>query len=162
MDGLTNFLANNYIWFLIITLIMLFALIGYLVDLKDIKSGRVKNTKDDELKIIDFSTVDANKSLNQSIKDEATNSLNLDEYAKKQKGDDFISADKLQNMNFDTTTPLADSNNIVGSVLNDESNDSSVNEDVNLSLENDEVVNEEADSKKDDIKEDKKKKKEKK
>lgn len=32
MDVLVDFLLNNYIWFLIISLILIFALIGYLVD----------------------------------------------------------------------------------------------------------------------------------
>ena len=33
MDILIDFLVDNYIWFLIITLILVFALIGYLVDI---------------------------------------------------------------------------------------------------------------------------------
>ena len=32
MDTLIDFLLNNYIWFLVISLILIFALIGYLVD----------------------------------------------------------------------------------------------------------------------------------
>lgn len=32
MDTLVEFLLNNYIWFLVISLILIFALIGYLVD----------------------------------------------------------------------------------------------------------------------------------
>ena len=32
MDTLIDFLLNNYIWFLVISLILVFALIGYLVD----------------------------------------------------------------------------------------------------------------------------------
>lgn len=32
MDVLVDFLLNNYIWFLIISVILIFALIGYLVD----------------------------------------------------------------------------------------------------------------------------------
>ena len=32
MDTLIEFLLNNYIWFLVISLILVFALIGYLVD----------------------------------------------------------------------------------------------------------------------------------
>ncbi|MBE6161772.1 MAG: hypothetical protein E7158_06105 [Firmicutes bacterium] len=118
MEGFTNFLANNYVWFLIITLILLFALIGYLVDLKDIKTGRVKKTKDDDLKIIDFSSIDQTKSLNQSIKEESSNSLNLDEYTKKSKEDEFISAESLQNMNSDSTVPKSDEN-LIDSILSE-------------------------------------------
>ena len=32
MNVLIDFLLNNYIWFLVISLILIFALIGYLVD----------------------------------------------------------------------------------------------------------------------------------
>jgi len=32
MEALIDFLLNNYIWFLVISLIIIFALIGYLVD----------------------------------------------------------------------------------------------------------------------------------
>ncbi len=44
MDVLVDFLLNNYIWVLIISLILIFALIGYLVDsttasLKNNKNG---------------------------------------------------------------------------------------------------------------------------
>lgn len=111
MEGFTNFLANNYVWFLIISLILVFALIGYLVDLKEIKSGKVKKTKDTEMKIVDFSKVDKNMSLNDSIKEESNGNLNLDDYVKQNesKNDEFVSADKLTNMNFDSTTPMGDS-----------------------------------------------------
>lgn len=84
MNGFTNFLAVNYIWFIIITLILIFALVGYLVDAKEIKTGKVKKSKDSELKIIDFSTVDQSKSLGDSVKDNEANNLNLDNYTSDQ------------------------------------------------------------------------------
>ena len=34
METIISFLADNYIWFLVVTLILVFALIGYLVDIK--------------------------------------------------------------------------------------------------------------------------------
>lgn len=37
MDTLIEFLLNNYIWFLVISLILIFALIGYLVDINTAK-----------------------------------------------------------------------------------------------------------------------------
>lgn len=83
MDAFTNFLANNYVWFLIVSLILIFALIGYLVDIKEMKNGKRQRKKKEEIKVVDFSTVDQSKSLNESIRDDNTNSLNLDEYAKK-------------------------------------------------------------------------------
>ncbi len=46
MDILIDFLINNYIWFLVISLILIFALIGYLVDVTtpklDKKNNKVK------------------------------------------------------------------------------------------------------------------------
>lgn len=80
MDAFTNFLANNYVWFLIISLILIFALIGYLVDSKEIKSGKKIKKQKEELKVVDFSTIDQSKSLSQSIKEENKSDLNLDEY----------------------------------------------------------------------------------
>ena len=83
MDAFTNFLANNYVWFLIISLILIFALIGYLVDSKEIKSGKKIKKQNEELKVVDFSTIDQSKSLNQSIKEENKTDLNLDNYVNK-------------------------------------------------------------------------------
>ncbi len=44
MESVINFLLNNYIWFLVICLILIFALIGYLVDNtnKDVKEKKLK------------------------------------------------------------------------------------------------------------------------
>ena len=83
MDAFTNFLANNYVWFLIISLILIFALIGYLVDSKEIKSGKKIKKQKEELKVVDFSTIDQSKPLNQSIKEENKANLNLDNYVSK-------------------------------------------------------------------------------
>ena len=43
MDVLVNFLLNNYIWLLIVCLIIVFALIGYLVDASDDTKKKTKN-----------------------------------------------------------------------------------------------------------------------
>ena len=80
MEAFTSFLASNYVWFVVVTLILLFALVGYLIDVKDIKKYRRDKSKDDDFKVVDFTTVDNSKSLNESIKEEAANTLNLDEY----------------------------------------------------------------------------------
>ncbi len=44
MNTLIDFLINNYIWFLIISLILIFALIGYLVDLTNATGKKKKKT----------------------------------------------------------------------------------------------------------------------
>lgn len=45
MEKVIDFLLNNYIWFLVISLILIFALIGYLVDSTDcyVKKKNKKN-----------------------------------------------------------------------------------------------------------------------
>ena len=45
MDTLIDFLLNNYIWFLVISLILIFALIGYLVDATTNKGEEKKKVK---------------------------------------------------------------------------------------------------------------------
>ena len=47
MQTFIDFLVNNYIWFLIITLTLIFALIGYLVDTNEKKqAGNVTDKGD--------------------------------------------------------------------------------------------------------------------
>lgn len=43
MEVLIDFLLNNYIWFLVISLILIFALIGYLVDTTTPRARSSKN-----------------------------------------------------------------------------------------------------------------------
>jgi len=43
MEILIDFLLNNYIWFLVISLILIFALIGYLVDMTNPQKYKKKN-----------------------------------------------------------------------------------------------------------------------
>ena len=50
MDVLVDFLLNNYIWFLIISLILIFALIGYLVDSTTPKIKEEKKNSKNNLK----------------------------------------------------------------------------------------------------------------
>lgn len=99
MDAFTNFLANNYVWFLIISLILIFALIGYLVDSKEIKSGKKIKKQKEELKVVDFSTIDQSKSLNQSIKEENKTDLNLDNYVNKTNEVNKITEENLNTLN---------------------------------------------------------------
>ena len=49
MSVILEFLANNYIWFLVISLILIFALIGYLVDTKQDERFSKKIEIDKEL-----------------------------------------------------------------------------------------------------------------
>ena len=113
MDAFTNFLANNYVWFLIISLILIFALVGYLVDVKEIKTGKKIREKKEEVKVVDFSTVDQSKSLNQSINEDNKNSLNLDEYAKKSEvKEDIPVNNESNNQELETLSFNMDSNEL--------------------------------------------------
>ncbi len=42
MNFIIDFLLNNYLWFLVISLILIFALIGYLVDASTLKETKTK------------------------------------------------------------------------------------------------------------------------
>lgn len=46
MDKIVEFVGNNYAWFLTITIILLFALIGYIYDSKRSKSDLMKKNED--------------------------------------------------------------------------------------------------------------------
>lgn len=50
MQTIMDFLANNYIWFIIITVILVFSLIGYLVDTSKEKNTDGENDKKPEVK----------------------------------------------------------------------------------------------------------------
>jgi len=75
MEKFSEFLVNNYIWFLVATLILLFALIGYIVDSKkkdkedkEIKEVKKKKTKEEETKesIKDMGSKTLNDAVNNS------------------------------------------------------------------------------------------------
>ena len=50
MDTLIAFLSKNYIIFIIITIFLIFALVGYIIDTKTINTKDTKQNKEDELK----------------------------------------------------------------------------------------------------------------
>lgn len=47
MEKLTEFVVNNYVLFLTITIILIFALIGYIYDSKKEKEDKVKKNEDE-------------------------------------------------------------------------------------------------------------------
>ena len=47
MEKIIEFIGNNYVWFLTITILLLFALIGYIYDSKRSKSDLIKKTEDE-------------------------------------------------------------------------------------------------------------------
>ncbi len=68
MEKFSEFLVNNYIWFLVATLILLFALIGYIVDSKK------KDKEDKEIKEVKKKTKE--EETKESIKDMGSKTLN--------------------------------------------------------------------------------------
>lgn len=66
MEALINFFVNNYLWFLIISFVLIFALIGYLVDTSEQK----ENNK------IDLNNNPSNDNINLNVNEDALDELN--------------------------------------------------------------------------------------
>lgn len=66
-----DFLANNYIWFLVITIILCFSLIGYIVDLKEQKKWSTYGTisKETEQNFENLAALAQNKTLTEAVQD---------------------------------------------------------------------------------------------
>lgn len=75
----TDFLANNYLWFLVVTLILVFALIGYFVDQNEQKMGVSKINKVDleQDKIAELERLAQNKALGETINNQKVNMGNI-------------------------------------------------------------------------------------
>ena len=58
MQTFIDFLVNNYLWFLIITLTLIFALIGYLVDTNEKRQDGTLGSKSD---------IDENVNMNMEV-----------------------------------------------------------------------------------------------
>ena len=68
MSVILNFFVNNYIWFLVISFILIFALIGYFVDTKKDERFSKKIELDKELESKLEAAGAANITLNQMMK----------------------------------------------------------------------------------------------
>ncbi len=77
MLAFTDFLANNYLWFLVISIVLLFALIGYFVDQNEQKKGlsKIVKAKEIENNISDLAAYAQNKSLNNAVSDAIKNDM---------------------------------------------------------------------------------------
>lgn len=75
MEAFTNFLANNYLWFLIIALLLLFSLIGYFVDQSEQKKGISRFDKQEkEIDLQSLASIAQNKTLNSALNFSTINS----------------------------------------------------------------------------------------
>lgn len=77
MNTFQEFLSANYLWFLVISIILLFALIGYFVDQNEQKKGisKINKVKEREVNIEDLQALAQNKSLNNAVSDAMRNDL---------------------------------------------------------------------------------------
>ncbi len=75
MEAFTDFLAANYFWFLVISIFLVFALIGYLVDQQEQKKGisLINKPKEEEVNIEDLAAMAQNKSMNEAVSDAVKN-----------------------------------------------------------------------------------------
>ncbi len=68
MDKIIEFAANNFGWFLTITIVLLFALIGYIYDTKRNKDDLVKKSEDEiNEKMLENLVVPEGKSLADTV-----------------------------------------------------------------------------------------------
>lgn len=68
MDAILNFLVNNYLWFLIISLILIFALIGYIVDNHEKKAPKLHFNNNEDIEM-DATIASQDKSLKEMIEE---------------------------------------------------------------------------------------------
>lgn len=74
MEKVIEFIGNNYGWFLTATIILLFALIGYIVDTKRNKNDLLKKTEN-EIEEIDIENIKSQEG--KSLSDVVTTSKNV-------------------------------------------------------------------------------------
>ena len=71
MEKIIEFIGNNYVWFLTITIILLFALIGYIFDnRKSVGKKEVEEDKD-EVIVEEVKMPDAREENKEELKEEA-------------------------------------------------------------------------------------------
>lgn len=78
MEAILNFLVDNYLWFLIISLILVFALIGYIVDSREKKTPTL-HFKENEDVVLETDNLPKDKSLNEMLKSGNENVESLEE-----------------------------------------------------------------------------------
>ena len=76
MDKFITFISDNYIWFLLITIFLIFALIGYIYDNKRSKTDYIK--KNDALVQEEEIELPEGKSINDLINSTDNNETEID------------------------------------------------------------------------------------
>lgn len=85
MGGLINFVADNYIWFIVIAVILIFALIGYIVD----ATSKPKESKKENVVI----EVKEDKPLNEIVQEKPVSEKEI----KKEMYDEPLIIDEMPN-----------------------------------------------------------------
>ena len=74
MDFVIDFLVGNYMWFLVITIILIFALIGYVVDSKEHKEVSIFDSPQELAKNLEMLAASAqNKTIGDAMKNFSVN-----------------------------------------------------------------------------------------
>lgn len=72
MEKIIEFIGNNYVWFLTITIILLFALIGYIYDNRKSNVGKKEVEEEkDEVIVEEVKMPDAREENKEELKEEA-------------------------------------------------------------------------------------------
>ncbi len=74
MGKIIEFIGNNYVWFLTIALLLLFALIGYIYDSKKNKANNIKKEEEDT-----SSSIEEVEELESDLSNMEVSSENIDE-----------------------------------------------------------------------------------
>jgi len=108
MIAFIDFLVNNYLWFLVISLILTFALIGYFVDQEEQKKGisKINVEKPVEKDIHELAASAGNKSLNTAVTDAVKNTNVYSNYNNAPVQEPASNTIIDVNSNQNTSTPL--------------------------------------------------------
>lgn len=96
MENIIEFISDNYSWFLTITIILLFALIGYIADSKRNKNDLLKKTEN-EIEEINLENIKINEE--KSLNDVVSKSKNINPETKSVEliDSDILNEEQTQN-----------------------------------------------------------------
>ncbi len=104
MEKMIEFVGNNYAWFLTISIILLFALIGYIVDTKRTKNDIFKKNEDEMNESILNDIMSDNNNTNKSLSDMVSKSKNINAETKSVELVDETILNNQENNNTTTNT----------------------------------------------------------
>ena len=108
MEKIIEFISNNYAWFLTITIILLFALIGYIYDSKRSKNDLLKKTEEEiDEESIENIVIENDKSLSDMI----SKSKNINPETKSVELDDKNILENNENQNSINESNINSTNN---------------------------------------------------